>query len=67
MPEELEISKVFENLEQAVECLDEAYKGEKQLENELIEFMQIYRKPEESSHSEAHIVSNESTKFPLNI
>lgn len=29
MPEELEISKVFENLEQAVECLDEAYKGEK--------------------------------------
>jgi hypothetical protein len=47
MPDEVEISKVFENLEQAVECLDEAFKNEKQLENDLLEFMQIYRRDED--------------------
>ena len=46
MPDEVEISKVFENLEQAVECLDEAFKNEKQLESDLLEFMQIYRRDE---------------------
>jgi hypothetical protein len=46
LPEELEISKVYENLEQAVECLDEAFKNEKQLENDLVDFMHIYKKPE---------------------
>jgi hypothetical protein len=42
LPEELEISKVYENLEQAVECLDDAFKNEKQLENDLVDFMRIY-------------------------
>ena len=46
MPEEVEISRVFESLEQAMECVDDAFNNEKQLENELLDFMQIYRKTE---------------------
>ena len=75
MPDEVEISKVFENLQQAVECLDEAFKNEKQLENDLLEFMQIYRRDEDeqialhgdtsSDATNAH-QSNESTQFPNN-
>ena len=29
LPEEVDISKVFESLEQAIECVDEAFKTEK--------------------------------------
>lgn len=75
MPDEVEISKVFENLEQAVEVLDEAFKNEKQLENDLLEFMQIYRRDEgeqladhgdTSSEVTNPHQSNESTQFPNN-
>lgn len=44
MPEDVEISKVFDTIDQAVESLDQAFKDEKKLESEILKFMQIYRK-----------------------
>ena len=59
LPEDIEISKVFENLEQAIECVDEAFKNEKQFEDELLNFMQIYRRNEGEHEAENEEISSD--------